>query len=101
MFIKVGGEREYDPFAFKKNQSRVNNSGYDISSPGYGVIIMRPKQTNTTGVRTDIESESDDGTRGYRSLPDAARTKFIKSKNPDYTVKKTAQGATYGVRNII
>lgn len=99
MFIKVGGKRKYDPFAFKKNQNRVNNSGYDISSPGYGVIIMRPKQTNATGVRTDIESESDDGTG--QAMSEAERTKFIKSKNPDYTVKKTAQGATYGVRNII
>lgn len=44
-------------------------------------------------------SYRDDGTG--RAMSESARTKFIKDKNPDYTVKKTPQGATYGVRNII
>lgn len=57
-----------------------------------------------SGLKTSVTSSArssyvDDG-KGP-AMSESARIKFIKGKNPDYTVKKTPQGATYGVRQIV
>lgn len=65
---------------------------------GLGVTAYVPKNKNKPIPNLGLPTRSSG--KG-RAMSEAARTKFIKDKNPDYTVKKTKQGATYGVRQIV
>ena len=83
----------------RKPIATFDTSKYDVSSPGYGVVIARPKNRI---IRSSGNSRSRSRDTGEgKAMSEAARKNFIKDKNPDYTVKKTKQGATYGVRQIV
>tara|TARA_R100000388_G_C7228776_1_gene153372 strand:+ start:1074 stop:1352 length:279 start_codon:yes stop_codon:yes gene_type:complete len=86
-------------FPPKKPVATFDTSKYDVSYPGYGVVIARLKNPIKKVSRNSSSKRRDTGVG--RRMSYAARKKFIKDKNPDYTVKETKQGATYGVRQIV
>ena len=87
----------------RKPVATFDTSKYDVSHSGLGVVIARPKNPTAKQSQGSISlsSRSFRDTGEGRAMTEAERTKFIKDKNSDYTVKKTKQGATYGVRQII
>jgi hypothetical protein len=95
-------------FPPKKPIATFDTSKYDVSYPGYGVVIARPKNRKRSGGKISTKSISGGRDTGVgRRMSYAARKKFIKDKNPDYVVKETnpsgppSQRATYGVRQIV
>jgi len=96
-------------FPPKKPIATFDTSKYDVSYPGYGVVIARPKNLikRSSGKISTRSSSGGRDTGVGRRMSYAARKKFIKDKNPDYVVKETnpsgppSQRATYGVRQII
>jgi hypothetical protein len=87
----------------RKPIATFDTSKYDVSSPGMGVIIAKLKNPikRSQSKMSSTSSSSGRDTGEGRAMSEAARTKFIKDKNPSYNVKKTPQGATYGVRKIV
>lgn len=85
----------------RKPIATFDTSKYDVSYPGMGVVIAKKKNPKSSGLNTKRSSSRgvDDG-KGP-SMSEAQRTKFIRDKHPSYAVKKTKQGATYGVRQIV
>lgn len=87
----------------RKPIATFDTSKYDVSSPGMGVVIAKLKNPIKRS-QSKMGSTSGYGGRDTgegRAMTEQARTEFIKGKNQDYNVKKTPQGATYGVRQII
>tara|TARA_R110000868_G_scaffold1050_6_gene8052 strand:- start:19533 stop:19838 length:306 start_codon:yes stop_codon:yes gene_type:complete len=93
----------------RKPIATFDTSKYDVSYPGMGVVIARAKSSESGRPSTNPSSKKS-STRSYASgvddgkgpaMSEDARTKFIRGKNPGYVVKKTKQGATYGVRQIV
>lgn len=93
----------------RKTVAKFDPSKFEASSPGYGVVIVRPKNAikKSSGKMSITHSRGGRDTGVGRRMSYAARKKFIEDKNPDYIVKETnpsgppSQRATYGVRQIV
>jgi len=93
----------------RKPIATFDTSKYDVSYPGMGVVIARAKSSESGRPSTNPSSKKP-STRSYASgaddgkgpaMSEAKRKEFIRNKHPSYAVKKTKQGATYGVRQIV